>query len=120
MRLTGGKAGGSTCRAFARILATIFLLVGIVALPPMAAPRTPPKPLLWEVSDAENRVFLLGTFHPLTPDDYPPDTRVDEALAAADVVYLELAPEAMSDPSFGERLARVGLREDEHSLQQSL
>jgi hypothetical protein len=31
----------------------------------------PPLPLLWKVSDADNAVYLLGSFHLLKDDDYP-------------------------------------------------
>src|SRR5690606_2047391 len=34
-------------------------------------PRDPPLPLLWQVSDADNTVYLLGSFHLLRADDYP-------------------------------------------------
>jgi hypothetical protein len=31
----------------------------------------PPKPLLWKVSDGDNDLYLLGSFHALKPSDYP-------------------------------------------------
>ena len=40
-------------------------------------------PLLWKVSDADNAVYLLGSFHLLKPDDYPLSTDVNAAFADA-------------------------------------
>ncbi|MGH8025210.1 MAG: TraB/GumN family protein, partial [Pseudoxanthomonas sp.] len=39
--------------------------------PAAAAAGSPPVPLLWKVSDADNSVYLLGSFHLLKPNDYP-------------------------------------------------
>src|SRR3546814_10148816 len=41
-------------------------------------PRDPPPPLLWQASDADNTVYLLGSFHMLKPDDYPRSSRSAE------------------------------------------
>jgi uncharacterized protein YbaP (TraB family) len=33
--------------------------------------NAPPRPLLWKVSDQDNDLYLLGSFHALKPSDYP-------------------------------------------------
>jgi hypothetical protein len=46
-------------------------------------------PLLWKVSDANNSVYLLGSFHMLRADDYPLSKDVDAALADSESVLFE-------------------------------
>lgn len=116
--------GAGRARGMRRALRAVGAVLALVASPlggasPAAAHR-PPQPLLWEVSDADNRVFLLGTFHLLTPEDYPVDPKVDAAFDAAGIIYFELSPEAMADPTLGARFARAGRREDGRTLQQTL
>ena len=68
---------------------------------PTAAPavKAAPVPLLWKVSDKDNAVYLLGSFHLLKPDDYPVSADVDNAFAAASKVVFEVPPEQMLDPA---------------------
>src|SRR3546814_3563355 len=56
-------------------------------------PRDPPLPLLWQASDADNTVYLLGSFHLLKPDDYPLSSDVNDAFADAEAVVFEMPPE---------------------------
>ena len=76
----------------------------------VAAPaKAPPVPLLWKVSDADNAVYLLGSFHLLKSDDYPLSPDIDTAFAAADKVMFEVPPEQMTDPGAGAKfMAAVG------------
>ncbi len=75
------------------------------ATQPSAAPRgdvlaatqpRPPRPLLWKVSDGDNDLYLLGSFHLLSKDDYPLADEVEAAFADAELVYFEISPEEMS------------------------
>lgn len=76
--------------------------------------------MLWEVSDADNSVYLLGTFHLLERSDYPLDPKVYAALDDAEQVFFELSPEDLADPSLGRRFAEAGIRFDGGRLQESL
>lgn len=58
-----------------------------------------PTPLLWSVSDADNTVYLLGSFHALRPSDYPLAPAVDAAFADAERVAFELSPDEMESPT---------------------
>lgn len=51
--------------------------------------HTPPVPLLWKVSDADNSLYLLGSFHLLKPEDYPLSAEVDAAFADAEALLFE-------------------------------
>jgi hypothetical protein len=80
--------------------------------PAGAAAGEPPVPLLWKVSDADNSVYLLGSFHLLKPTDYPLSKDVDGAFADAESLVFELPPEEMSSPALGAQMGRAALRTD--------
>jgi uncharacterized protein YbaP (TraB family) len=79
-----------------------------------------PKPLLWKVSDANNSLYLLGSFHMLKDTDYPLAKSTDMAFDDAEQMYFELSPEEMNDPALGQKMAQAGMRMDGKTLQQSL
>jgi uncharacterized protein YbaP (TraB family) len=83
-------------------------------------PKDPPVPLLWKVSDADNAVYLLGSFHLLKPDDYPLSTDVNDAFADAKQVVFELPPEEMSSPQLGLQMMQAALRADGTRLDSEL
>ena len=98
-----------------RFLATL-LLAGLAG----SACAEPPKPLLWKVSDADNSVYLLGSFHLLKAGDYPLAPAAYAALEDAERVVFELSPDEMNDPALGQKMALVAQRSDGQSLQQAL
>jgi uncharacterized protein YbaP (TraB family) len=59
---------------------------------------TSERPLLWKVSDADNSVYLLGSFHLLKPDDYPLPAEVDRAFDDAQSLLFEVDPREMNSP----------------------
>lgn len=73
--------------------------VAAVKAAAVSATRAPPVPLLWKVSDADNTVYLLGSFHLLKRDDYPLSKDIDTAFAAADRLVFEVPPSEMKDPA---------------------
>lgn len=85
-----------------------------------AAPKAPPVPLLWKVSDADNAVYLLGSFHLLRPDDYPLAADVDRAFADSAKLVFEVPPEQMFDPSVAQRFMARARFDDGRSLSQVL
>ena len=73
------------------------------------AAKAPPVPLLWKVSDADNSLYLLGSFHLLKRDDYPLSKDVDSAFDAADKLVFEVPPAEMHDPATAQKaLAHAG------------
>ena len=96
----------------------LFVALAVVAMssPPDAAARTraavskPPVPLLWKVSDADNDVYLLGSFHMLKPGDYPLSADVDAAFDDAESLMFELPPDEVLSPELGVAMARSALR----------
>jgi uncharacterized protein YbaP (TraB family) len=85
-----------------------------------AATGSPPVPLLWKVSDADNSVYLLGSFHLLRPTDYPLSKDVDLAFENAESLMFEMAPEEMSSPELGMQMTQAGLRADGTQLDSEL
>ena len=80
----------------------------------------PPIPLLWQVSDADNSVYLLGSFHFLTPGDYPLAATVDKAFDDAETVYFEISPKELNNPEQAQKMFSRGLLEEGRTLQQSV
>ncbi len=84
------------------------------------ARRAPPVPLLWKVSDADNSVYLLGSFHLLKPDDYPLSKDVDAAFADAESLVFEIPPEEMASPTLAMQMGQAALRADGTQLDSEL
>jgi uncharacterized protein YbaP (TraB family) len=80
----------------------------------------PPVPLLWKVSDADNAVYLLGSFHLLKPADYPLSKDVDAAFADAESLVFEMTPEEMASPALGVQIGQAALRTDGTRLDSEL
>lgn len=91
---------------------TCFLLASALAIHAAPAAAKPPVPLLWKVSDADNSVYLLGSFHLLKPGDYPLSADVDAAFADAERLVFELSPEEMGSPALSMQMGQAGLRTD--------
>jgi uncharacterized protein YbaP (TraB family) len=83
----------------------------------MPAGYAPPRPLLWKVSDGDNDLYLLGSFHALKPSDYPLAPSVDAAFADAEVVGFEISPEEMTSPELGMEMMQAAMDPEGGSLQ---
>lgn len=98
-----------------KIIISLFIALGA-----NVAYADAPVPLLWKVSDADNSLYLLGSFHMLKPTDYPVAASLDAAFQDSTEVYFELSPQEISDPALGQKLAQAGSRADGKTLQQSV
>lgn len=78
-----------------------FLLALLLALVAVTAVAAPPQPLLWRVSGTQGTVYLLGSFHMLSADDYPLAPAVESAYAQADKLVFEISPELADSPGMG-------------------
>jgi uncharacterized protein YbaP (TraB family) len=111
-------------RPFARgVLASAVLFAiagGVAHAQPASSQPAPPVPLLWKVSDADNAVYLLGSFHLLQPSDYPLSRDVDTAFADAEKLVFEIAPEEMGSPALGMQMGQAALRTDGTQLDSEL
>ncbi|HMB56329.1 MAG TPA: TraB/GumN family protein [Arenimonas sp.] len=84
------------------------------------AQAEPPKPLLWKVGDADNHIYLLGSFHALKPEDYPVAPAVDAAFADAETVVFELSPQEMQSPELMQKMLRAAAQPPGRTLEQNL
>ena len=101
----------------------IALLAGLLPLaataqPAPAADAAPKRPLLWKVSDADNAIYLLGSFHLLQPGDYPLPAEVDRAFDDADALVFEVEPGAMTSPASVASLQKYMAIEEGKTLSQ--
>jgi uncharacterized protein YbaP (TraB family) len=100
------------------------LLVATLAFAKAPAPVTstpsPPVPLLWKVSDADNAVYLLGSFHLLRASDYPLSPDVEQAFGRAKTVVFEIPPEEMDSPALGLQMGQAAMRSDGTQLDSEL
>jgi uncharacterized protein YbaP (TraB family) len=93
------------------------LVLACVAHVALAAP---PVPLLWKVSDADNSVYLLGSFHLLKPADYPLSKDVDMAFDDAEALVFEIPPEEIGSPALAMQMGQAALRQDGTQLDSDL
>lgn len=98
----------------ARWLSLFFLLYWAKAL------AEPPKPLLWRVSDEDNSVYLLGSFHMLKAEDYPLAAAVNQVFDDAGKVFFEVAPEELNNPERVQAMMKAGFIAGGGTLAQSL
>jgi uncharacterized protein YbaP (TraB family) len=96
------------------------LVALLLAAPLRAAQAEPPVPLLWKVSDADNSVYLLGSFHLLKPGDYPLSKDVDAAFADAQSLVFEIPPQEIASPALAMQMSQAALRKDGTSLDSDL
>ena len=57
-----------------KMLLPLIMMLGVGT-----ASAEAPTPLLWKVSDADNSLYLLGSFHALRTGDYPLSKEDDAA-----------------------------------------
>src|SRR5690606_10446709 len=87
-----------------------------VAAGPQPGADAPPVPLLWVAERGGRSLYLLGSFHLLSPRDYPLSPDVQAAFDDAEEVLLELSPEEMASPTLAARMARAARRDDGTTL----
>ncbi|WP_167285046.1 TraB/GumN family protein [Marilutibacter alkalisoli] len=73
--------------------------VGMQAVEAEIEAPASPVPLLWKVSDEDNSVYLLGSFHLLKADDHPLSEDIEVAFEDAERLAFEVPPEQVDDPA---------------------
>lgn len=85
-----------------------------------AAPASAPVPLMWTACDADNCLYLLGSFHVLKPADYPLSKDVDAAFADAEKLVFEIPPQEMQSAELQQQMMAAALRRDGTQLKDEL
>ena len=78
------------------------------------------RPVLWKVSDADNSVYLLGSFHLLKRDDYPMPVEIDRAFDDAESLLFEIDPREMTAPETVATMQKYMAYEEGKSLSKVL
>jgi uncharacterized protein YbaP (TraB family) len=91
-------------------------LIGLSAVAACSSAK-PSTPAIWRVSDADNSLYLLGSFHALKPNDYPLSQTVTDAYADAEILVFEIAPEQLQSPDLGQTMLKAATLPDTQSLQ---
>ncbi len=97
-----------------------FCIGTCLALATGCADSRPSTPAIWKVSDADNSLYLLGSFHALRADDYPLSPAVDAAYADAEKLVFELSPAQLQSPELPAKIARMASLPAGQSLQNLL
>ena len=84
------------------------------------ASGTPSTPAIWKVSDADNSIYLLGSFHALKAEDYPLSAVVLAAYADAERLAFEVAPEELQSPELPAKMQQAALLAPGQNLQSLL
>jgi len=107
------------------LLGCALLAPAVYALTPASAPapepatvaaKAPPRPLLWKVSDKDNALYLLGSFHLLKADDYPLSSDIEAAFSDAEKLVFEIPPSELTDPAVAQKMQLAAGYGDERKL----
>ena len=96
---------------------TLLTCMGLLTACASAKPSTP---AIWRVSDADNSVYLLGSFHALKPSDYPLSKTINDAYADAELLVFEMAPEQLQSPDLPAKIAQMATLPAGQSVQNLL
>jgi uncharacterized protein len=94
--------------------AVVLVSMAVIAACASAKPSTP---AIWRVSDADNSLYLLGSFHALKPSDYPLSQTVLDAYADAELLVFEIAPEQLQSPDLANIMLQSATLPATQSLQ---
>ncbi len=106
--------------SFVAVAVSVAAIAADRASPAATKATAPPVPLLWKVSDADNDLYLLGSFHMLRHSDYPLSKDVDAAFDDAEALVFELSPEELLSPQLGTAMGQAALRTDGTPLNSEL
>ncbi len=108
--------------SLAAIAVSVAALAADRASPAVTKAAVPPVPLMWKVSDADadNDLYLLGSFHMLRPGDYPLSKDVDAAFDDAEALAFELSPQELLSPQLGLSMGQAAMRTDGRPLNSEL
>lgn len=92
------------------------LLALLCATACAAAHAEPPTPLLWKAEGKAGRVYLLGSFHLLTAEDYPLAASVEAAYDDAEALLFEVDPTEMTSPKMQTSIQSLARFDDGRTL----
>lgn len=93
------------------------MAVACMAVIAACASAKPSSPAIWRVSDADNSLYLMGSFHALKSSDYPLSKAVNDAYADAELLAFEIAPEQLQSPELVRAMQQSAMLPATQSLQ---
>lgn len=105
-------------KKFSLLLAIGLASPALFAQQPAASAA--PVPLLWKACDADNCLYLLGSFHVLKSTDYPLSKDVDAAFTDAEQLVFEVPPQEMESPALQQAMMMAAMRRDGSQLKSEL
>ena len=93
----------------------LFIISIFTILIACSAPLSAKGPV-WKVSKGGQTLYLGGTIHLLSPDDYPLPEEFEEAYSKADTLVFETDMSAMKDPATQLKLLQVMMFQDDRTL----
>jgi len=75
---------------------------------------------VWSVEGNGNTVYLGGTIHILTPEDYPLPSEFDSAFAWSDIIVFEADLKKMEDPAIIQKMMTMAMYQDGRTLKGEL
>jgi uncharacterized protein YbaP (TraB family) len=75
---------------------------------------------VWKVSNNQHSLYIGGTIHILTPEDYPLPAEYDVAYQAADTLVFETDMVAVSQPEFAQKMMQEMMYSDGTTINQVL
>lgn len=97
-----------------------FLFAVLCCVATVAAHAKPPVPLLWKAQGDAGTVYLLGSFHLLTAEDYPLHRAVEAAYADAEALRFEVDPAEMTSPATAAQMQAMARFDDGRTLRDVL
>lgn len=95
-------------------------VLACMSLMTACASAKPSTPAIWRISDADNSVYLLGSFHALKPSDYPLSKAINDAYTDAELLVFEMAPEQLQSSDLPAKIAQMATLPAGQNLQNLL
>ncbi len=100
-----------------RKLSPAAVYIILIILTPILEAESRANPIcLWEVAGLSNRVLLMGSIHLLSQNDYPLDTRLNDAFDQTEVLVLESDLRLTQRLKFHEFMMEEGILDEGNSL----
>jgi uncharacterized protein YbaP (TraB family) len=75
---------------------------------------------VWTVEGKGNTLYLGGTIHILSPEDYPLPSEFDSAFAWSDIIVFETDIKKMEEPAVIQKMMSLAMYQDDRTLQGEL
>lgn len=114
-----GRASSESAR-LGQLKSIVYLVLVLLLTSCTAHDLEPRKVSLWKIENGEATVFLLGSVHVLTPNEYPLPISMEMAFMASDQTVFEVDLALANDAEVTALVRKLGLYSPPQSLQTKL